>query len=73
MKERKSYIGELNGVKGVWCDQKPKGIILAETITFYSPDEGKVFVDKDGNMVDCVIIKDGVNIADYAEIVQPKE
>lgn len=72
MKERKSYIGTLNGVNGVWCDKKPKGIELKETITFYSADEGKVFADKEGNLLDTVVIKDGVNIEDYVEIVDPR-
>lgn len=73
MKERHSYIGTLDGVNGVWCDQKPKGLKVKDTITFYSPDEDKVFVDKEGNMVDSVVIKDGVNIEDYVEIKKPKE
>lgn len=72
MKERKSYIGTLNGVNGVWCDKKPKGIELKDTITFYSADEGKVFADKEGNLVDTVVIKDGVNIEDFVEIVDPR-
>lgn len=69
MKKRQSYIGTLNGVNGIWCDQKPEGIELKETITFYSADEGKVFADKEGNLLDTVVIKDGVNIEDYVEIV----
>lgn len=69
MKERKSYIGTLNGVNGIWCDQCPEGIELKETITFYSADEGKVFADKEGNLLDTVVIKDGVNIEDFVEIV----
>lgn len=73
MIERHSYIGKLNGVSGVWCDQKPEGIELEKEITFYSPDTGKVFVDKEGNLVDCVVIQDGIDIADYTEIKQPKE
>lgn len=73
MKERKSYIGKLNGVNGIWCDQKPEGIELKDTITFYSADEGKVFADKEGNLVDTVVIKDGVDIKDYVEIKDPNQ
>ena len=73
MKERKSYIGILNGVNGVWCDQKPEGLEVTKEITFYSADADKVFVDKDGNMVDSVVITDGVDIKDYTEISKPKE
>lgn len=73
MKERKTYIGKVNGVAGIFCDTKPENIELEKEITFYSPDEGKVFVDKEGNMVDSVVITDGVDIKDYVEIKQPKE
>lgn len=72
MKERKSYVGTLDGVKGVWCDKKPKGLKVDKTITFYSADEGKVLV-KDGKIYRSVVIKDGVNIKDYVEIEEPKE
>ena len=72
MKERKSYIGKLNGISGVWCDQKPEGLEIEKEITFYSPDEGKVFT-KDGEIFTSVVIKDGVKIEDYVEINEPKQ
>ena len=73
MKERKSYIGILNGVNGIFCDQKPEGLEVEKEITFYSADEGKVFADKDGNLLDSVVIQDGVNIEDFVEIVDPRQ
>ena len=72
MKERHSYMGTLNSVNGVWCDKKPKGLKVAEEITFYSADEGKVFT-KDGELFDSVVIKDGVKIEDYIEIIDPRQ
>lgn len=72
MKERKSYIGTLNGVNGVWCDRCPEGVEVTQEITFYTPDEGKVFT-KDGELFENVVIKDDVKIEDYAEIVRPVE
>ena len=71
MIERHSYQGTLNGVNGIWCDQKPKGLKNVKDITFYTADEGKVFVDKEGNMIDSVVITDGVKIEDYVEIKKP--
>ena len=71
MKERKSYIGTLNGINGVWCDQKPEGLDVKEIVTFYTPDEGKVFT-KDGELIDSVVIKDGNKIEDYIEIIDPR-
>lgn len=67
MKERHSYIGTLNGINGVWCDKKPEGLDLKETVTFYTPDEGMVFT-KDGELFDSVVIKDDIKIEDYVEI-----
>ena len=72
MIERKSYKGTLNGVFGIFTDVKPEGLELVEEVTFYSADEGKTFVDKEGNMTDTVVIMDGVDIKDYVEIVKPK-
>ena len=73
MIERKSWAGTLNGVAGIWCDNKPEGLEVTKENTFYTPDEGKTFVDKEGNMTDTVVITDGVDIKDYVEIVKPKE
>lgn len=72
MKERTTYIGTLKGVKGIWCDKKPKGLEVDKTITWYSADDGKVFVDKDGNFYDSIVIQDGVDINDYMEIKDPR-
>ncbi len=72
MKERHSYVGTLNGVNGIWCDQLPEGLEVKQEITFYTPDEGKVFADKEGNLVDSVVIKDDVKIEDFVEIKDPR-
>lgn len=77
MKEHKAYLGKLNGVSGVWCDKKPKGLEVVQENTFYTPDEGMVFA-KDGELFDTVFIRDeSVKIEDYIEIKdirkQPEE
>lgn len=72
MKEHKSYIGKLNGVSGIWCDQKPEDLKLEEEITYYVPDEGKIF-ERNGKLFDVVVIKKGIDIRSYAEIDKPKE
>lgn len=71
MKERHSYIGKLNGISGIWCDQKPEGLELTKTVDFYTPDEGCIFV-KDKEYFDSVVITDGVDINDYVEIEDPR-
>lgn len=71
MKTRKSYVGTLNGVSGIWCDKKPKGIDLEKTIEWYSADEGMVFT-KDGELFDSVILKEGETIDQYIEIKDPR-
>lgn len=74
MIERKSYIGKTkDGFGAVWCDKHPEDAVIENVITFYSPDEGKIFVDKEGNMTSSIVIKDGVKIEDYTEIVKPKD
>lgn len=72
MKERKSYKGTLNEVFGIWTDQKPEDIVLIDEVTFYTPDDGKIFY-KDGEYYDCVVIEDDVKIEDYQEITDPRE
>ena len=71
MKEHKSYLGKLNGISGIWCDKKPKGLKVEKENVFYTPDEGKVFT-KDGELFDSVFIPDeSVKIEDYIEIKKP--
>lgn len=72
MKERKSYSGILNGVKGVWCDKKPKGLKEAQTNIFYMPDENKVF-KKGDEYFDCVVLTETVDINSFEEVDRPKE
>lgn len=73
MIERKSYVGKLNGVSGIWCDQKPEGLEVIKENTFYVPEKNMVFVDKEGNMLDCVVIDEETKIENFVEIVKPKE
>lgn len=72
MKEHKSYTGTLNGISGIWCDKKPKGLKGAQEHTYYTPDEGKVFT-KDGELFDCVFVPDeSVKIEEFFEIKDPR-
>lgn len=71
MKERKSYVGKLSGISGIWCDQKPEELEVIKEITFYTPDEGMVFT-KDGELYDSVVIQEGMDIKDYIEIKDPR-
>lgn len=73
MIERHTYKGTVDGVFGIFVDKKPENIELQEEVVWYSPDEGKVFVDKEGNLLDSVVITEGVDIKDFVEIVKPKE
>ena len=71
MIERHSYIGKVDGVAGIWCDQKPGNIELERVVDFYVPDDGCVFV-KDKQFFDSVVIEDGVDIAQFVEIQDPR-
>ena len=72
MKKRKSYIGTLNGIKGVWVDKKPKEVEVEKEIVFYSPDEGKVLCSKEGELFESIIIDENTKISDFVEIVDPR-
>lgn len=72
MIERHTYKGTVDGVFGIFVDKKPENIELQEEVVWYSADEGKVFVDKEGNMLDSVVLKEGETIDEYNEIVKPK-
>lgn len=73
MLERHTYKGTVDGVFGIFVDKKPENIELQEEVVWYSADEGKVFVDKEGNMLDSVILKEGETIDEYTEIKKPKQ
>ena len=72
MQKRITYCGELNGVKGLWCGFKPKGLTVEKEIEVFYADEGKVF-EKDGETFTSVVLKDGEKIGDYQEVEAPKE
>lgn len=72
MEIRITYKGTLNGVKGLWCGFKPKGIEIGEEIPVYYPDEGKVFT-KDGEEFTSVVLQEGESIEDYEEIIEEDE
>lgn len=72
MVKHESYIGKLKDVAGVWCDHKPRGLKVEETVIWYSADEGMVFT-KDGELFDSVVLKDGETIEQYIEIKDPRK
>lgn len=72
MQKRITYRGELNGVKGLWCGFKPKGLTVEKEIEVYYPEDGKVFAKGDETF-ESVVLKDGESIKDYTEIDRPKE
>lgn len=72
MQKRITYCGELNGVKGLWCGFKPKGLTVEKEIEVYYPEDGKVFAKGDETF-ESVVLKDGESIKDYTEIDRPKE
>ena len=67
MQTKITYRGTLNGIQGVWCGFKPKGVKVEEKITVYRPDEGKIFKKGDEEF-DCVILQEDESIEDYQEV-----
>lgn len=46
MEIRITYIGTLNGIKGMWCGFKPEGAIITEARTVLYPSEGYTLKNK---------------------------
>ena len=67
-----TYKGTKNGIYGIYCGFKPKGLKVEEEITVYHADENKVFV-KDGEKVTDVVLQEGESIEDYQEIEKDEE
>ena len=72
MQIKTTYKGTKDGVYGIYCGFRPKGLKNVEEVTVYYPDEGKVFM-KDGEEYGAVVLKDGETIEDYEEVDIPEE
>lgn len=72
MQIKTTYKGIKNGVYGIYCGFKPKGLKVQEEVPVYYADEGKVFV-KDGEEYDCVVLQEGESIDDYNEVDKTEE
>ena len=72
MKTTTTYKGTIDGVYGIYCGFRPKGLKLDEKVTVYHPDEDKIF-KKGDEYFDCVILQEGEEITDYEEVDKPEE
>lgn len=72
MEIKTTYKGIKDGVYGIYCGFKPKGLEVQEEVPVYYPDEGKVFI-KDGEEYTSVVLQDGESIEDYQEIERESE
>ena len=68
MSTKTTYKGYKNGVYGIYCGFKPKGLKDAEEILVYYPDEGKVF-KKGEEEFSAVVLQENEKIEDYEEIL----
>lgn len=66
MRVKTTYVGTLNGVKGLWCGSKPKGIKVEEERKVLVPKEGYE-LEKDGETFSAVWLKDGDVKENYKE------
>ena len=72
MEIKTTYKGYIDGVYGIYCGFKPKGLKNYEEVPVYYPDEGKVFV-KDDEEYSAVVLQEDETIEDYEEIDIPEE
>jgi len=69
MEIRFTFEGTLNGVQGVWCGFKPVGVVVTKVIPILYPDKDKKLRKKgDEELLDFVILKDGIKEEDYEEV-----
>lgn len=61
-----TYVGTLNGVKGMWCGFLPEGVEVAEERVVLYPEEGKELVKGDERF-GAVWLKDGDVAENYTE------
>lgn len=74
MEKRTTYVGTLNGAKGLWCGFKPEGLEVEEEREVLYADEGKVLKNKKtGDISDAVWLKDGDVQENYEEIEYTEE
>lgn len=70
-----TYLGTINGSKGIWCGFLPDGVEVSEERTVLYPEEGKELV-KDGERFGAVWLKDGDVADNYTEedqLPEPEE
>lgn len=67
-----TYKGTKNGIYGIYCGFKPKGLKVEEEIMVYHADEGKIFI-KDKEEFTDVVLQEGESIKDYQEIEKAEE
>ena len=69
-----TYVGKLNGIKGMWCGFKPEGLEVIEERAVLFPSEGKILQRKDDEKIQeaAVWLKDTTE-EDWIEIDIPEE
>ena len=72
MNTKITYKGTKDGVYGIYCGFRPKGLKNVETVTVYYPDEGKVF-KKGEEEFSAVVLQENEKIEDYEEIAKTEE
>lgn len=69
MQIRITYVGTLNGIKGMWCGFKPEGAIIEEERPVLYADEGYILERiSDGERLYAVWLKDGDVQENYIEM-----
>lgn len=73
MEIRITYVGTLNGIRGMWCGFKPEGAIITEERTVLYPSEGKVLRNLTSGEIDSTVwLKSESLQTDWEEIDEPK-
>lgn len=73
MEIRITYVGTLNGIRGMWCGFKPEGAIITEERTVLYPSEGKALKNTISGEIDSSVwLKSESLQTDWVEVDEPK-
>ena len=67
MQIKKTYKGYKNGIYGIYCGFKPRGLKDVEEVPVYYPEEGFIFKKNDEEF-SSVVLQEGEKIEDYEEV-----
>lgn len=71
---KKTYIGTLNGITGIWCGFKPENAKIDDIKYILYPEDGYLLQHKETHLIyGSVSLEDGRKRGDYNEIPESEQ